>query len=306
MNRGFLVSIIIPNYNRMFELLRAIESIFLQTYTNCEIIIVDDCSDIDPLLFLKDNLNKDELLKIKIFYNNTNIGPSASRNKGVEKSNGEYIAFLDSDDYWLKTKLEKQMAKFIKDEQLNLVYTDQYREVNGQRFPSNKTLIKDNLLDCLLNGWTAPNPSTLMIKKIFFNQLNGFDSYLRSCEDHDLWFRMSLGRYKIDYVNEPLSCFLQDSTDRISFDITHRMDGVYKFLEKCRNYIPSRNYQEFYNKYIFDTSFPILIAATKDGDFLNVIKIYFKYLIFNRFFYKRILIKIMAPQQFGVKKEAIH
>ena len=98
-----LISIVIPTYNRSAELKRALKSVLSQTYKNFEVIVVDNNS-IDNTDTMLKNLNDQRIRLLKI--NNNGI-IAASRNMGINASNGEWIAFLDSDDWWHSNKLEK-------------------------------------------------------------------------------------------------------------------------------------------------------------------------------------------------------
>lgn len=99
-----MVSIIIPYYNRPEKLRRCLDSILNQTYQNFEIFVVDDYSNI-PLKLTIDN-------RIQVLRNCKNLGPGPSRNIGIENANGEYVAFLDSDDYWDPNFLERCLFQF--------------------------------------------------------------------------------------------------------------------------------------------------------------------------------------------------
>jgi len=149
-------------------------------------------------------------------------------------------------------------------------------------------MVNSDLLEELVNHWTAPNTSTLMYKKESFKKLSGFDESLKSCQDHDLWFRVAIRDFGVDYVDEPLSFFELSSSDRISHNAKDRMNGVYKFLENCKKYVPESKYQNFRSQYICTTSLPILIKAVKDKKVAMVLIVYIKYLVFNNFFYKKI------------------
>lgn len=102
--RDMLVSAIIPTYNRAYIVGRAIESVLAQTYNNIEIIVVDDGSSDDTREKLKEYGDK-----VRVVYQ-VNAGPAAARNHGIEVSHGEFIAFLDSDDIWMPSKIERQVA----------------------------------------------------------------------------------------------------------------------------------------------------------------------------------------------------
>lgn len=102
-----MVSVVMPVYNAARFLKQAIDSVLSQTYQNIELILVDDCSTDDSMQIMRDYSNKDA--RIKLFCSRINQGVAKSRNIGVQAAKGEYIALLDSDDLWEKTKLEKQI-----------------------------------------------------------------------------------------------------------------------------------------------------------------------------------------------------
>ena len=121
-----LVSVVIPNYNGAPFLKRAIESVIFQTYSNIEIIVIDDGSTDNSLEVLAEFESKVTLLK------SANLGAAAARNKGIRVALGEYIALMDSDDVWIKNKLELQIG-LIESQSLDLVYC------NGQEFSEETT-----------------------------------------------------------------------------------------------------------------------------------------------------------------------
>jgi len=104
------VSVIIPTYNRAHLVGRSIQSVINQTYQDFEIIVVDDGSTDNTEDIIKEFQKKDK--RIKHIKHNKNKGGSAARNTGIRAARGEYIAFLDSDDEWMPTKLEKQTSYF--------------------------------------------------------------------------------------------------------------------------------------------------------------------------------------------------
>lgn len=116
-----LVSIVTPNYNCQKYIAETIESVLKQTYTNWEMLIVDDCSTDGSYETALEYSKKDT--RIKVFRNENNLGAAISRNKALDVANGEYIAFLDSDDLWLPEKLEKQI-KFMQDNGCDFSFTE--------------------------------------------------------------------------------------------------------------------------------------------------------------------------------------
>lgn len=114
-----LVSIIMPNYNSAEYIVKTIESVLAQTYQNWELIIVDDCST-DSSVELVKNI---EDSRIRLLFNDENSGAARSRNRAIEAANGRWIAFLDSDDLWVPTKL-MQHVKFMLESGAAFSFTD--------------------------------------------------------------------------------------------------------------------------------------------------------------------------------------
>lgn len=121
---GDLVSVIMPSYNTGRYITESIESVQKQTYTNWELLIVDDCSRDDTDEIIK-GFNDE---RIHYFRNITNSGAAVSRNKALQEAKGRWIAFLDSDDLWLPDKLEKQI-RFMEENHYAFSYTA-YQEID--------------------------------------------------------------------------------------------------------------------------------------------------------------------------------
>lgn len=102
-----LVSVIMPLYNAEQYVRESIDSVLNQTYKNIELIVIDDCSSDGSLKIAKEYECADE--RVRVIHNEHNIGVAKTRNIGMDMSNGEYIAFIDSDDVWICSKLEKQL-----------------------------------------------------------------------------------------------------------------------------------------------------------------------------------------------------
>jgi len=126
-----LVSIIMPSYNTGKYIKETIESVVNQTYTNWELIIVDDCSTDNTDEIIK-VFNNDK--RIKYLKNEKNSGAAVSRNIALREAKGKYIAFLDSDDLWKKEKLDKQI-KFMKENNYDFTYTDYRIKLNDNWLP---------------------------------------------------------------------------------------------------------------------------------------------------------------------------
>ena len=115
------ISIVMPSFNSSRFIHKSIESVISQTYKNWELLIVDDCSTDDTYDIAKEYERNDN--RIKVFRNDTNRGAAFSRNIAIKNSSGDYIAFLDSDDKWHESKLEKQI-NFMLDNNYVFSYTN--------------------------------------------------------------------------------------------------------------------------------------------------------------------------------------
>ena len=192
------VSVIIPTYNRKHTLGRAIESIISQTIKPLEIIIVDDGSNDGTREWIKE-----EYPFIK-YLNQNNSGVSASRNRGIFSANGNWIAFLDSDDEWIPEKLERQLSILSSDKEAVFCHTNEIWIRNGTRVNQMRKhqkyggYIFEKCLDmCRIS------PSSSIIKKEVFDHIGYFDESLIVCEDYDLWLRIA-AHYKILFLDQPL------------------------------------------------------------------------------------------------------
>jgi glycosyltransferase involved in cell wall biosynthesis len=198
------VSVIVPNYNYGKYIEQAIESVLSQTYKNIEIIVVDDGSTDNSLEVLERYRNKITLITQK------NQGVSAARNNGVRASSGEYIAFLDPDDVWLPTKIEKQVSKMLSDNQIGLVHcamiiVDEKNNPIKIHDGGMEGLLRNDIL-LLEKGAIVGAGSTCLVKRHIFEEIDGFDLSLSTSADWDFCYRASL-KCKIGFIKEPLALY---------------------------------------------------------------------------------------------------
>ncbi|MCG8572147.1 MAG: glycosyltransferase [Spirochaetes bacterium] len=194
------VSIILPVYNRPQYIQRSLESVLAQTFTDFELIIVDDASTDETSFVIKQYSDP----RIKMITNKCNQGISYSRNRGIELATSAYIALIDSDDEWLPKKLEKQFRFLQKYPELRVVHTEEIWIRNGKRVNQKKRHKKSggdifirSLELCLMS------PSSILLAKEIFNDYGFFDEKLIVCEDYDMWLRISANE-KVGFIAEPL------------------------------------------------------------------------------------------------------
>lgn len=183
------VSIVMPAYNCAWCIDRALDSVQAQTFTDFELIVVDDGStDATPDLLAR----RGNALRV---IRQANAGMSAARNTGIAAARGEYVAFLDSDDWWRPVKLAQQVA--LMDDDCNLGFSSHATELQS---PDGEILGEwggptdtDGLVARILGGHSAVagGASSVMVRRALLERTGGFDSSLRGAEDTDLWVRLA-------------------------------------------------------------------------------------------------------------------
>lgn len=193
------VSVIIPTYNRAALVVEAVASVLGQTWSDYELIVVDDGSTDATLAVLAPYRDRLQVLR-----HPRRRGVSAARNTGARKARGEWLAFLDSDDLWLPEKLTRQLGWLTAHPGLQIAQTEELwlrhgRRVNpGRRHrkPGGRIFLPSLNL-CLVS------PSAVILRRTLFWEMGGFDEALPACEDYDLWLRLSW-QYDIGLLPEPL------------------------------------------------------------------------------------------------------
>lgn len=205
-------SVIIPTYNRENIVPRAIQSVLNQTIQDFEIIVVDDGS--------KDN-TKDVVCNINdsriryIFQHNQGSNPA--RNNGILNAKGEYLSFLDSDDEWMPTMLEKQLEIYNSDINIGVVYSRLNVIAEGEDeklFWRPFGVCGDCYADVLTQGYLAPT-SVLSAKKEAFDKIGLFDTNLPASQDDDICFRLSKN-YRVGFIETPQAKMYMAKSNRIS------------------------------------------------------------------------------------------
>jgi glycosyltransferase involved in cell wall biosynthesis len=210
-----LISVVIPVLNRSELLVRALESVFNQTYRNFEVLVVDDHSTEDISIVCQSyNVT---------YLKSSGSGVSAARNTGIHFAKGDWIAFLDSDDEWSTDKLQKQIAYVQKNSELRFVYTGeiwlrlqkkvqqsaQQRKYGGRIFS-----------ECAERCFIAP--SSVLLHKSLLKEVGPFDESFPVCEDFDLWLRIA-AQENIGFLEETLIVKHGGHADQLSRQ-HHSMD----------------------------------------------------------------------------------
>ena len=204
------ISVIIPTYNRKKTLARAIQSVINQSLSPFEILIIDDGSNDGTEEWVKENFQN-----IKYIYQN-NRGVSSARNIGIENANGDWVAFLDSDDEWLSNKLHEQVIAIESNPKIKFFHTNEIWIRNGVRVNQMKKhkkyggYIFEKCLDIC-----RVSPSSVLIQKEVFDNIGVFDESLRVCEDYDLWLRIT-SKYPVVFLDVPLIYKYGGHADQLS------------------------------------------------------------------------------------------
>ncbi len=199
------ISVIIPLYNGAKYIQQALESVFQQTYNNYEIIIIDDGSTDESKQVLESYLDK-----VKYIYQN-NQGVAAARNKGLEVATGEYIAFLDQDDYFLPEKLESQVAKLEKRKNLGLVISG-WQIVNEEGEGKSAVQPWLNLPQLDTEELIIYKPvllSAMLFRRNWLEKVGKFETNLYQTYDVELVLRLAAQGCRADWVRKALVCYRQ-------------------------------------------------------------------------------------------------
>lgn len=207
------VSIIIPSHNRASLLQHAVESVLAQTFTDFEIIIVDDAST-DETLEVVRKLHEMHGAKIMPLRNEVNLGSSGSRNRGIQASSGKWIGFLDDDDIYEPTKLQKQVDLLKATPDAGIVYCGYYFiHMDGTHELPVIDLPEGDVLKNLLLGCPVIMNAPL-VRREYFERYGMFDETLELDEDWELWLRFAVNGCKFVCVKEALCAYRKHESNK--------------------------------------------------------------------------------------------
>jgi len=194
-----LVSVIIPTFNREVWVTEAVRSALAQTFRDFELLVVDDGSDDATLEALAPFSGQIKVLQLE-----NQRGVSAARNEGIVAARGTWLAFLDSDDLWLKDKLARQVAFLQENPALLICQTDEIWIRNGKRVdpPISHRKMGGNIFHQSLKRCMV-SPSAVMLHRRLLDEVGTFDENLPAAEDYDLWLRVAW-RFEVGLLYEPL------------------------------------------------------------------------------------------------------
>tara|TARA_B100002052_G_C15869609_1_gene594013 strand:+ start:295 stop:1041 length:747 start_codon:yes stop_codon:yes gene_type:complete len=226
-----LVSVIMPYYSKRSYVENSLKSVLNQSYKNLEVILINDDENLETKKFLQRISEKD--IRIRLINNVKNLGAGKSRNKAIDVSNGEYIAFCDCDDLWKNTKLEKQLT-FMKNSNLDFSFTA-YEIINEKEdkvgYRKAKKIIEfENLLKSCDIGL-----STVIIKKKLLESKELRFASLKTKEDYILWLKIAKKGTKLFGLNENL-CYWRKVPNSLSSSTIQKIIDGYKVYRYYLDY----------------------------------------------------------------------
>lgn len=224
-----LFSIVIPAYNREDMLPRCLDSVLNQTYTDFEIIVVDNYSEDNTRHLLEEYHERDPRV---LYMQEHNHGVIAhSRNVGIRAAKGEYIALLDSDDWFRNDKLNKIYHEIVRTEADLIYHPLIVVSKKGEHGLLGKPLLsKDKYLELLVEGDKICN-SSVVVKKTIIEKIGYISEKtdLVGVEDYDCWLRIAKDNYSIAYVHEPLGYYWEGDNLSSSEKQVARINSLYEY-----------------------------------------------------------------------------
>lgn len=255
-----LFSVIIPTYNRINFIRLCIDSVLTQTYSNFELIIIDDGSTDHTIAIMSEYINKG-LNYIRIDHR----GVSGARNEGIRIAQGEYIAFLDSDDRWNKEKLSRTAEYITEFSDINIFHTDEIWYKNGRILNQKEKhkrptgYVYSNCVPLCCIGM-----STSVVKKRLFEEIGLFDESMPACEDYDLWLRACY-RNEVKLIPEPLTIKDGGRVDQLSNQPGLDKYRVYSLKKMLESGLLDKNKYEITRKEFLKKSEIYANGALKRG-----------------------------------------
>lgn len=256
MNLNPLISVVLPTYNRAVEIRKAIESVISQDYQNWELVIVDNHSVDNTDEVIRSFNNK----KVKTFKVNNNGSIGKSRNLGIKNSNGDWIAFLDSDDWWYPTKLSDSVKEIS--EATDIIYHDldiyESRE-SDTKAPSliKGKVLKSPVLRSLLIGGNVIANSSVMVRKSILERIGYIseDMNINPSVDFNTWLKVASITEKFRYLPKSLGAYLihpgGESQRDMSVSMRYAMEQFLVNLSDKDQKTVNRNILYVHARYLF-------------------------------------------------------
>ncbi len=271
-------SIILPTYNRINFLEEALWSINSQTYGDYEIIIVNDNppdkNRIDQL--------SEKFDRVTVIHHTSTMGGNAARNSGILNSNGELIAFLDDDDFWLPEKLSKHLEVHTQHPDAGLVFSDCLYIYDNPMITDHATSphVPANVIEAMGKAEFCPATSSIVsIRRECIKKVGLFDESLVSFQDWDYWFRLA---HSFEFRHIPLILvhYRQHIRNRTSIDENKRKKGLEQICNKWEKEIYTKVFSKSWKRILYyNTSLNALLEGKKLTALKKSIKLLNKHVI---------------------------
>ncbi|MEH2183594.1 glycosyltransferase [Nostoc sp.] len=228
------ISVIIPTCNNEKTIKHTIQSVLNQTFTDLELIVINDGSEDSTL----EVVTKIQDSRIKVF-SYSNAGGNVSRNRGLDHAVGEFVSFLDADDLWTPDKLQSQLKALQKNVTAKVAYSwTDYIDENGQFLLSGKRInVNGNGYEKLLLNNFLENGSNPLIYRKALITLGGFDESLKAAQDWDMWLRLASN---FDFICVPsVQILYRISSNSVSSNLVRQEKTCLQVLEKAYKEKPS-------------------------------------------------------------------
>lgn len=240
----------IPAYNRAGTILVCLKSVLVQTFSPFEVIVVDDCST-DETVRLVRSLDDPRVRCISL---DKNSGAQAARNRGIMEARGDWIAFQDSDDEWLSSKLEKQVQALerVDYDPWTVVHTNSvwFDTPAGQRLSFEIPVVEgDNVYPLLLSG-PAPMFQGMLVSRSALKKIGYLDEKVPSFQEWDTSIRLAQ-HCRFIYLREPLFIYHLHSGETISKNKLQDINGYQFVIQKFRNEIIRICGEETWSRHLY-------------------------------------------------------
>ena len=223
------VSVVIPTYKHCDFILQTLDSVFVQTFTDYEVIVVNDGSPDDTANVLKPLIAAGKIRYIE----QANAGQAAARNRGIAEANGEYIALLDDDDLWPLGKLEWQMGLICSRPEVGAIGGTVVL-FSGDEAPTlsemNPKLFACPSFEMLFCGCPILSPGQSLIRRTVLEQIGGFNTKIWGADDYDLWMRLS--RVTRIELYDAVSLFYRCHSTNASLNTARMLKNARKVIEQ--------------------------------------------------------------------------
>ena len=290
-----LVSVVIPTYGRPEFLLDAVRSVADQTYASIELIVVDDCSP-EPIEPAVRGIDTDGLRRTEVIRHRRNRGANAARNTGIEAATGEVIAFLDDDDRWEPSVVEKYVEAFESGGPSVGIVTVGVRTVDesGRQIGEVRPTVEGDVIDALLSGTRVGSFSRFAVRSDVIDSAGTPDERLPCWQDWEWQFRLS---FHCDFgaIPEPLVVRTRGTHDQITDAFEERREVAYPFLlDRHRERIRAARGPRAEHRFVAVLSRSLAFAALDTGRYATGARLLLRSLRYDPFVPKAYLYLLLA------------